>query len=205
MKIFSNIENIEGRYHVQITTHGFTGNEEELLLQFGDPVIDVGSNFAGSATRPNQTNTVVTINPVSGGTGATAVPVISPTGALLSISLVTGGTGYTNGATAVITGDGTGATATVTVAGGIVTGFVITGAGSGYNVVPYPVTFVLPPALRRMRADSPFVQVFDLDDYPDADVRAKVWSDTIVSRLTTAKATLINMSSPFMGESMVTV
>ena len=206
MKILSNIENIDGRYHVQVTTHGFTANEEELMLQFGEPQIDLGSNFTGYASRPGQTNTVVTIAPVGGGSGAQASPVLDATGRVVSITVTVGGAGYSSGATVAITGDGSGATASAVVSGGgVVTGITVTAAGSGYNVVPTPVTFTLPAALRRIRCDTPFVQVFDLDDTVTADVQAKVWSDTIVARLTAAKASLITQSSSFTGETLVTV
>ena len=205
MKILSNIENIEGRYHVQITSHGFTANEEDLLMQFGEPLIDVGANFAGSATRPGQANTTISITPVSGGSGATAVAVVDANGVVDAITVISGGSGYGNGANVSVVGDGSGATAAATIQGGIVTAISVTAGGSGYHVVPYSVAFTLPPELRRIRTDSPFVQVFDLNDTPDADVWAKVWSDSIMARLTAAKTGLLTQSSAFVGESMITV
>jgi hypothetical protein len=51
-----------------------------------------------------------------------------------SITVTAGGSGYTSGATAAITGgSGSGATATVTVVAGVVTALVLTNAGTGYK------------------------------------------------------------------------
>lgn len=54
-------------------------------------------------------------------------------GKIYDIRVTNGGTGYTS-ATAVITGDGTGATATVQLSGGVVTGLTVTNVGQGYNI-----------------------------------------------------------------------
>ena len=57
-------------------------------------------------------------------------------GAIYNLKITTAGTGYANGTTeAILTivGDGTGATATAIVAGGIITGTTITNPGSGYT------------------------------------------------------------------------
>lgn len=55
-------------------------------------------------------------------------------GQIFSAVVVAGGTGYTNGTqTCTITGDGTGATATATVVGGVITKITITAVGSGYS------------------------------------------------------------------------
>lgn len=50
-----------------------------------------------------------------------------------SITVLTGGAGYTSPPTVVILGDGVGATATATVSGGQVTGVTMTNQGSGYT------------------------------------------------------------------------
>lgn len=205
MKILSSIENIDGRYHVQVATGGFTAHEEELLLQFGEPTIDVGSDITGSASRPGQTDTLVTITPTNGGAGAQATVTLDSDGSIASFTIVDGGSSYENGASATITGDGDNATADVVIEAGVVTELTITNAGAGYHQVPTATEYTLPPGLRRIRRDSPFIQVFDLNDYPDSDVRAKVWSDTIVNRLTVAKTTLVTSSSAFLGQTMVTV
>jgi hypothetical protein len=67
------------------------------------------------------------------------------------------------------------------------------------------VTFSLPTATLRLRSDFPAKQIFDLEDDPDSDVKAKVWANTIVNRLTTAKTNLVNLSSPFEGVTVTTV
>jgi hypothetical protein len=207
MKIRSYIDNNNGRYRVQIETLGFTANEEEKLLEFGEPQIDIGSTFNGSASRPGENPTIVTILPVGAGAGATATATVDDTGAVVSVVITNAGGGYTSGATAVVTGDGSAATLTVTVDPSLhtVTGIAVSAGGSGYNQVPLSVTFSFPPTLRRIRADFPIVQVFDLNDTPEADVRAKVFSDTITSRLIAAKTGLLLMTSNFEGETLTTV
>lgn len=52
VKIDIDIENVEGRYNVLVSTLGFTASEEEKLAQFGEPLVEVGGEFTGSATRP---------------------------------------------------------------------------------------------------------------------------------------------------------
>jgi len=206
MKIRVLIKNIDGRYRVQVDTLGFTALEEEKLVEFGEPQVDIGSDFSGSASRPGQNPTVVTITPVSGGSSATAVASVSDVGVITGISVTNPGSGYNSGANAVVSGDGQGATiSSVTVVGGAVTAVVIDNGGTGYHQVPLSVNFTLQPALRRIRTDFPIVQIFDLGDTPEADVQAQVYASTIVSRLTAAKTNLIAQNSDFEGESLVTV
>lgn len=81
----------------------------------------------------------------------------------------------------------------------------ITAGGAGYNVDPVNISFVLPSAIRRLRTDSPFKEVFDLADDADADAQAKVWCDVVVARCTGAKTTLMGMGSPLVGETVITV
>jgi len=54
-------------------------------------------------------------------------------GAFYNIKVSATGTGYTSAPTITVIGDGTGATATATVAGGIITGISVVNPGSGYN------------------------------------------------------------------------
>ena len=58
-------------------------------------------------------------------------------GGLVSVPIITGGSGYISNPTVSITGGGgSGATATATVVNGVVTGITITQAGSGYTSAP---------------------------------------------------------------------
>lgn len=45
MKIQSIIENINGRYIVQVNVFELTALEEEKSLQFGEPIINIGGRF----------------------------------------------------------------------------------------------------------------------------------------------------------------
>lgn len=126
MKIRTEIDNVVGRYNVQVSTFDFTANEEQKILDHGDPLIEVGGTFEGSASR-----------------------------------------------------DGVEA--------------------------PVEVSFILPTATRRLRSDFPVKQVFDLEDDENSDIMAKVWGDTIAARCTAAKTNLISLTSPFEGETVVTV
>ena len=78
---------------------------------------------------------------ISGG-GSLVLPNANTAGALTGITITNPGSGYTNGTvSAVITGGGgSGATATVTIAGGSVTSFSITAGGVGYTSAP-TITF----------------------------------------------------------------
>lgn len=67
--------------------------------------------------------------------GDDTVITIDNTG-LMVISITAAGTGYTSAPTVNITGDGSGATATATVADGSLTGITITNVGTGYTSAP---------------------------------------------------------------------
>lgn len=126
MKIDTAIENVDGRYNVQVASLGFTASEEEKLAELGEPLVQIGGEFSGSILRPGDTENTA-------------------------------------------------------------------------------VDFTLPTYLRRMRSDFPVKHVFDLADDANADVLAKVWAEAIVSRLTEAKVTLMAETSPFVGETRITV
>ena len=79
------------------------------------------------------------------GSGATAVAKLGYP--INTISIISGqeGTGYTTAPIVVISGSGTGATATATVSGGQVTGVTVTNGGSGYYVDGSAVTISFTP------------------------------------------------------------
>lgn len=281
MKLRTLIDNVAGRYQVQVETFGFTAAEEEQMTNFGEPLIDVGGAFSGTVSRPGAVNTTIAIG--GDGLGATAVPIVQG-GSITGATVTNPGAGYTV-ASVTFAGDGAGAAGTaryqvvdviiamlgsgadylpndiLTLAatppdtipvqlkvltvdgnGAILTAeilnpgdftavpsnpvntwttsgsgsafscdldwgvgsILITSGGSGYNVTPLTVSFTLPTATRRLRTDSPFKEVFDLEDDPDSDALAKVWADTVVARALSAKNSMMARTSPFEGETVIT-
>lgn len=114
-------------------------------------VFEVGSGSGGSfnqiATYRNIFGANVSasnIPPASGvnvsfnaGGGASAQAIMNDPQTIERISITNGGVGYTGAPLVRITGGGgTGATATATVSGGVVTGITLTNAGSGYTSTP---------------------------------------------------------------------
>ncbi len=84
-------------------------------------------------------------NYTSAGTGAEAAVTVLTSGAVTTIAIVAGGTGYTTAPTVFLSGgSGSGATATAHVAGGTVTGINVTSGGSGYVTAPVVVLSRLP-------------------------------------------------------------
>jgi hypothetical protein len=61
-------------------------------------------------------------------------------GKIYRIVVTNGGTGYSATPTITITGDGSGATASATVSGGVITGITVTANGANYNVVNVAIT-----------------------------------------------------------------
>ncbi len=202
MKISTHIDLVNGRYEVQVMTE-FTAHETQRLLDLGEPVVNLGGNFAATQSRPLQTNTVLLFG--GPGTGAEATVVIDVNGQILSATVTEGGADYSTAPAVTIAGDGNGAEITAEVEDGEVVGLTVDAGGSGYHVTPVDVDFDLPASYRRIKTDAPFRQTFDLADSVDADVKAKVWADTIVARLTEAKQTLLDRSVTFEGETVVTV
>jgi hypothetical protein len=70
---------------------------------------------------------------------------------------------------------------------------------------PVSVTFTLSARAVRLPSGFPVKRVFDLVDSADADVQAKVWADTIKTRMTTAKTTLMAQVSPLEGRTVTTI
>lgn len=108
-------------YHVEIGVAGLTPEEQAAVNRFGEPVIDFGGSFTGSATRP------------------------------------------------------------------------------GDNVATY-VTYSLPARERRILSQTPVKQVFSLDDFEDADIRAQVWLSRNKNLLFMAREGLLIRGYAFTGE-----
>lgn len=88
-----------------------------------------GADFAGNSCT-------VTIS--GDGTGATAKSRCNKDGTLHSIVVIKQGSGYTSATASITGGTGSGATANVTVSGGLVTDVTLTNPGSGYTPVQCP-------------------------------------------------------------------
>lgn len=110
--------------------------------------------LTATITYPAGTNIVTGVAVTNGGSGYTSVPTVSfkpypvtgtGTGAaatatidgrVASIAIVTGGSGYTAPTVTLSGGGGTGALATATTNGGVITGIAVTAAGTGYTSAP---------------------------------------------------------------------
>lgn len=112
----------------------------ETTAAFGQRTIVARTIFNPDATTAEAlpSSSSVTISFVSNSVNAAATAVISPTtGAIASVNVTNGGSGY-NGTPLIefLGGGGTGATGTATVTNGVVTGITITNAGTGYTSAP---------------------------------------------------------------------
>lgn len=85
----------------------------------------------------SETDGDTTIQWAVGWSDGKAAPTVAASGAVDTVTIGAGGTGYTTAPTVAFTGGGgTGATGTATVSGGAVTGVTITNPGSGYTSPP---------------------------------------------------------------------
>ena len=78
--------------------------------------------------------------------GASATAVVSTAGTITSISITSGGVGYSTIPDVSVGTGTTTATATATISGGVVTGVTITNEGSGYTQSNPPLVLIGPPA-----------------------------------------------------------
>lgn len=108
---FHTLKNNQWIARVAVTN--LTATEQELIKQFGTPIIETGGSFAGSITRPGDSG-------------------------------------------------------------------------------PTVVEFDLPTEQRRLPDDFPVQRIFDVNDDPDSDVKARVFTDTIFQRLAVAKTDLFD-------------
>lgn len=96
-------------------------------------------NLAGSYQVATQAPLTITGGP---GTGAKAYARVNPSGAISSVFLARGGTGYTGTPTVSIGGAGSGASITATQSGGIVNSITLVSGGSGFSdAPPIPVRY----------------------------------------------------------------
>jgi len=281
MKLQQIIDEVGDRYHVTTTIAGTSAVEDQLISDHGEPIVEVGGNFAGNVTRPGETAPVVGFTGGAGSGAAATANVVG--GAITSYTVTAPGTAYTSPPTVAVTGGGgSGATAhatlkalsvavqaggsgyavndTITIAGGtfvtpvvitvnavtigVITAATVTVAGnysviasspaaqvstsgsgtggtfnfvwgvntvlpnvlgSGYFLVPTPLDFDFPTRQRRLITDFPDKRVFDLADDVTADLMAKLYADTIKSRIETALTTLRALQNPFEGETLTTI
>lgn len=146
---------------------------------------------------------------LAGGTKTTAVTLTvgAVTNGVITAATITVAGSYTAlpaNAVAQDTSNGNGAGATFTVAWGVNT-VDVDDLGSGYFLVPTPIDFTFPSKQRRLITDFPDKRVFDLADDVNADLMAKVYSDTIEARIVAALATLRAKTNPFEGETTSTI
>ena len=89
----------------------------------------------GTDTNKFLTNSFIPVKKLASDDGSLqwGVQAAAVNGGLHRIRVLTGGTGYTSAPSVSIVGDGTGAVATATVAGGVVTGITVTNPGTGYS------------------------------------------------------------------------
>jgi len=100
----------------------------------GCTVTAVAVTNPGSGYTSVPTVTIAAPNPPAGTIITTATA--SATLGVVSVNVTNGGSGYTSVPNVTITGDGTGAAATATVLGGVVTSIQVSGGGDNYTSVP---------------------------------------------------------------------
>jgi len=196
------ITNAGSGYTVAPVTFGGDGNGAAGHSRFA--VVDFTIN-PGSAGH--QTNDILTFIAATPGDVNVQLKVLTVDGlgAILTAEIVNPGdfTSVPANPIATWTTSGTGTGVDLDLDWGVGS-IVITAGGTGWNVTPLTVSFTLPGATRRLRTDSPFKEVFDLEDDPDSDAKAKVWAETVVARALSAKNQLLSQQSPFEGETVIT-
>jgi hypothetical protein len=70
---------------------------------------------------------------------------------------------------------------------------------------PTSTSFTLAERDCTIPTEFPVKQVFSLDDFADADVRATVFGTTIASRISAARTTLLAKDPNFIGETVTTL
>jgi hypothetical protein len=71
---------------------------------------------------------------------------------------------------------------------------------------PVSVSYTLPNKLYQLPSTFPVQQVFSLEDYPDdADVRAEVYRQIVIARITSARVSLLAKVPSWVGETVNTL
>ena len=109
------------------------------------PLFNLNNENADSNFRASLTKEITLVNPDET-VGASATAIVSTAGTITSISLSTGGVGYSTIPDVSVGVGTTTATATATISGGVVTGITITNGGSGYTQTNPPLVLISPPA-----------------------------------------------------------
>lgn len=184
---------------VAITGGGGTGATATSRLK----AISVAVANGGSGYVVNDT-----IN-LAGGTSTTPVTVkvdAVTLGVITAASIVTAGT-YTilpSNPVAQDTTSGVGINATFTMTWGVAS-LVPDVTGSGYFTVPTPLDFTFATKSRRIKTDFPDKRVFDIADTVNADLMAKLYTDTLQDRIEAAIVALRAKTQPFEGETLTTL
>ena len=109
------------------------------------PLFNLNNENADSNFRATLTKEVTLVN-LDETVGASATAIVSTAGTITSISLTTGGVGYSTIPDVSVGLGTTTATATATISGGVVTGITVTNGGSGYTQSNPPLVLISPPA-----------------------------------------------------------
>lgn len=184
---------------VTITGGNGTGATAEATLK----AISVAVSLGGSGYVVN--DTIV----LDAGTFVTPVTVkvdAVTLGVITAVSIVTAGnySAIPSNPVDQDTTSGVGINAKFTVTWGVNT-VLPDAVGADYWTVPTPISFTFPTKQRRLITDFPDKRVFDLADDVNADLQAKLYSDTIHDRILSELTTLRAKQNPFEGETTLTI
>lgn len=129
-------------YELNAPAQALPSQTNDAVPNLGPCVVWADNNYLGTGTNgttpPQWVGVTTTINGADGGASNT---VVSYFAGIRSVTITSGGSGYTNGATVTFTGGGATVQATGTVqvnASGVVTGITITNSGQNYGYTSQP-------------------------------------------------------------------
>lgn len=216
MQIDTTIELRGSVYHVEINVAKLTLREQELVQQFGGPLIETGGTISATVTRPGS-------NTSARASGAAPIPVgepsflvsfggelaLAPTQIQLTVIAPSG-----VGLVEVVTANAANVTTlgfTANLSGGVSSaGYLLSwnvmGAAPEPQVnQPVAVNFSLPSAPRRLPNEFPVKYAVSLDDDEEADLKAAAYKMAIEQRIAAAKLTLLTKVPSFAGETRITL